>query len=110
MASLLASKGKHLSSLLFARFDTAKMSRSPLAFMSMFCLVVLFFVPYTLPGNTYEGLGAYGALAVVPVTFAAFVWERKGGIFSTLLIWPCLYQLSRSWFPLAHEFDADVAA
>ena len=86
MATLLASKGKHLSSLLFARFDTAKMSRSPLAFMSMFCLVVLFFVPYTLPGNTYEGLGAYGALAVVPVTFAAFVWERKGGIFSTLLI------------------------
>jgi signal transduction histidine kinase len=86
MATLLASKGKHLSSLLFARFDTAKMSRSPLAFISMFCLVVLFFVPYTLPGNTYEGLGAYGALAVVPVTFAAFVWERKGGIFSTLLI------------------------
>lgn len=86
MASLLASKGKHLSSLLFARFDTAKMSRSPLAFISMFCLVVLFFVPYTLPGNTYEGLGAYGALAVVPVTFAAFVWERKGGIFSALLI------------------------
>jgi hypothetical protein len=45
MASLLASKGKHLSSLLFARFDTAKMSRSPLAFISMFCLIVLFFVP-----------------------------------------------------------------
>ncbi|HEV2659685.1 MAG TPA: HAMP domain-containing sensor histidine kinase [Ktedonobacteraceae bacterium] len=86
MASLLASKGKHLSSLLFARFDTAKMSRSPLAFISMFWLIVLFFVPYTMPGNTYEGLGAYGALAVVPVTFAAFVWERKGGIFSTLLI------------------------
>jgi hypothetical protein len=86
MATLLASKGKRLSSLLFTRFDTAQMSRSPLAFFIMFCLVVLFFASYMLPGNMYEGLGAYGALAVVPVTFAAFVWERKGGIFSKLLI------------------------
>jgi signal transduction histidine kinase len=62
------------------------LNRSPFAFIIMFCLVVLFFAPYLMPGNTYEGLGAYGALAVVPVTFAAFVWERKGGIFSTLFI------------------------
>ncbi len=86
MATICGSKRKRLSSLLFTYFDTAKMNRSPLAFGIMFCLVVLFFAPYMMPGNTYERLGAYAALAVVPVTFAAFIWERKGGILSTLLI------------------------
>jgi signal transduction histidine kinase len=86
MATIRVSKRKRLSSFLFTRLDSAKMHRSPFAFIILFCLVILFFAPYLIPGNTYEGLGAYVALAVVPVTFAAFLWERKGGIFSTLLI------------------------
>ncbi len=86
MASILASKRKRLALFLSTRFDTAKMSRRPRAFIIMFCLVILFLFPYMMPGNTYASLGAYAALAVIPVTFAAFVWERKGGFFSTLLM------------------------
>lgn len=110
MTATFSSKKARLFSSFSVWFKTSKVERHPLTFMIMLLMLVLFFLPYTIPGNTYESLGAYGALAVIPVTVASFLWERKGGFISTLLVicglacvncfdiglhWP--FSLTRTW-------------
>jgi hypothetical protein len=86
MTATFSLKKARLFSSLPAWFKTSEVERHPLTFIVMLVIFVLFFLPYTMPGNTYASLGAYGALSVIPVTGASFLWERKGGFISTLLV------------------------
>lgn len=48
--------------------------------------ILLFFIPYMIPGNTERSLGAYAALSAIPVVLASLLQHRKGSIVVTSII------------------------
>ena len=74
----------HLHVTMAKNFITAHKSW---CFWSLIALsVVLFFIPYASPRNTLNSLGAYAALAAMPVVLASLLQRRRGSIIATTLI------------------------
>ncbi len=48
--------------------------------------VVIFFIPYTLPGATYASLDAYVTFSLIPQSTGAFLRGRKGALAAWLFV------------------------
>ena len=71
--------------------------------------ILLFFIPDTMPSNTVTSLGAYAALAAMPVVLASWLQQRKGSVISTTVILSGLgvFNTMKDGFPWpAHIFVA----
>ena len=70
----------------------------------VFVLMVIFLVPYAIPGNTFTSLGAYSMFVLFPLMAGAFFRGWKGGfitwsIISLVLTLKIFFAKSTSWSP-----------
>lgn len=79
-------------------------TNGPRAWAIILVFVLLFFLPFAIPGYTFHCMGGYGALAVVPVIVSTFFHARKGGIIATILLMAglALVNCLEAGFPWPH--------
>lgn len=64
----------------------SKLKTGPLAWSIIVGFVILFFIPFALPGETAAALGGYDALSLLPVLIAVLLRARTGAIVACFLL------------------------
>lgn len=74
-----------LSSLNHVLYSETRPDR-PLVRGIVVLLIVIFLIPYTIPGTTFISLGAYCMFAIFPLMGGVYLMGRKGGLITWSLI------------------------
>ncbi|HVB23052.1 MAG TPA: diguanylate cyclase [Ktedonobacteraceae bacterium] len=64
----------------------SKLKTGPLAWSIIVCIVILFFIPFAIPGETAATLGGYDALSLLPVLIAVLLRARVGALVACFLL------------------------
>jgi two-component system cell cycle response regulator len=64
----------------------SKLQKGPLAWGIIGSFIILFFIPFALPGQTAMALGGYDALSLFPVLIAVLLRARLGAIVACFLL------------------------
>jgi len=72
--------------LLQNRLMRSKLRTGPLAWGIIVSFVMLFFIPFAIPGETSAVLGGYAALSLLPVLIAVLLRARVGAIVACFLL------------------------